>query len=145
MFCLITLIFLGFNSFAQDNKIGVDKKGEYVITANLDYIMKAWNDVLKKQKINTTLHTFEIKSGKDENSGQLYFMLIGYNHDHSTKVACMVNRIGGNFILTPSQSLYTVTCTGCTEGCSPKGTEDGKGWKCDKPCTDCKKTESISY
>lgn len=142
---LIAIVLIGFNTFAQDEKIGEDRNGEFVITANLDYVLKAWNDVLIQQKIDTKLETLDIRSGRYENSGGEYFMLVAYNSDNSTKVACMINRVNGNFLLREGELKTTVTCKGCTQGCRPECGKDDKGWKCSDPCSTCEKTETISY
>ena len=142
---LITIVLIGVNTFAQDKIIGEDRNGEFVITANLDYVLDAWNNLLTNQKIDTKLETLAIKSGKFENTGEDYFILIAYNKDKSTKVACMIISFGIFFHLSELEFTTTVTCSGCVEGCDPEATDNGKAWKCANPCDKCNKTVSISY
>lgn len=151
IFVFVGLFFLGFNLFAQTegDVIGEVKDGKCIITTNLDEVLTRWNEILVIEKIDATLTTLEIVEKTDEESGEIYYILIAYNSDKLTKVACLIYlNTGGGGLLSWGSSGYskTVTCTGCTVGCSPEYMSKVKMWSCKFPCgNECVKSETVAY
>ena len=149
LFGLIVPVIVNFTVKAQENfKIGSNDNGKFVITENIDIIVKEWTNFLIENKINTTLATFEIKQEKyKDEEGGTYYYLIGTNREKTIKVAKLLlyNEASSEFYFNNKTCLdgHTVTCSGCTAGCNPEHVKK-VGWICSDSCGSCTKSETVT-
>jgi len=134
--------FIGYSQ--QDQKIGIVKDGKFIITENIDNIKEDWSMFLKNSKIDCVLTTFEIREKQDnENPNEKYYFLIGLTKSSDVKVVQLLELDQyGIFKMAPK---HTVTCSGCTIGCSPDYVKRVKMWICADSCgSQCSKSETVS-
>jgi len=133
------LIALGFLiltvSAMGQQKVGENRSGTFVITANLNLLKPRWNEI-----VGETVSDYRIISST--NDGAQWYYLVGTSSS-GTKVATTLAYEGNNFVM-PDQALAsssTCKCTGCGfTGCDPRWMKALKKWICDDPCVRCQKT-----
>jgi len=133
--------FIFLNQAAAQNpsltKIGELINGVPTITYNQNQLKQEWQSYLSlNSEISVSFATIEITQ-----EGTFY-ALRGRNADNSIKSALKLV-LSGNDLYRVNGFTHTVSCSGCTSGCSPWGNDTG--WECKDPCTDCKKTETITF
>jgi len=119
--------------------IGTNSGTVSTITYDLNLLKQEWQSALYDGASITVVFT----NVSIVNEGS-YYALVASNTDNSINSAIELVLDGGNFYeLSAAGNSRTVTCTGCTLGCTPK--KDAKyGWYCDNPCTGCVKTETVT-
>jgi len=137
IFALYATVLSGLFSCAQTSseKIGTNENGVFKITSSLEKIKTDWSALLKKQKIETTLVSFDILSGSDSQvTNETYYYLLAKNKDNSIKVVTLLALKEGSFYLPDVQgkATETVICSGCSYGCNPLNV--GKRWICTPDC-----------
>lgn len=148
LFIMVALIFSVTNSFGQ-TKIGEMKDGKYVITYDAGFIKDEAEKKLKEQGYSEKITRLEIQKDKIEKTGKVYYILLAQNENQSIKIASQLELMDSDFIqASPSIFYDSVTCNGCTRGCSPRRhADDGIiEWYCSN-CSvgkGCKKSETRS-
>ncbi len=130
------------NKDGDFTKIGEIKDNDFVITIDADIIKQKFEKRLKEENNEAILTDFKIESDMMEND-EKYYMLIGFNHEKSLKIATFLTLKNNNFYGSIGVNLNTLTCSGCIDGCDPK--KGSKGNFCDNSCEECTKTETIGY
>lgn len=132
----ITLLCFSCHLPAQ-KAIGKIVNGQAVLTINEQVAKDNWENLLKThQSINVQFKTLNII----QQDG--LYLLLGTS---STVNAVIVLREenGQIYEARAGGGSRTITCTGCTSGCTP--TKDSAvGWSCKFPCKECKKTETVT-
>lgn len=122
-------------SMSDQEKVGENRNGTFVITANLNLLKQRWNDIAGE-----TVSNYAIVIHKDE--GVDWYYLVAKMKDGGT-ITTSVDYVNNTFFV-PNQSLSsssTCSCTGCGYvGCDPRWLPNSKKWICDDPCLKCKKT-----
>lgn len=115
---------LAFNGNAQ--KVGQIKNGYPTITENMDFLKKAWENMLIERKTSAELVNFEIISGKFEKSGESYYLIVASNKSKTLKIATKLVLDKNRFSIKNVSLLSdTCTCSGCRDGCNPTVKPDG--------------------
>jgi hypothetical protein len=145
LFDLIATVMLSATVNAQENfKVGVNNNGIFEITENIDPIISGWTNFINENNIDATLTTFEIKRAKyNDAEGGLYYYLLAMNKDKTVKVAKLLLYDDITSVFYFSIDSHTITCNGCTAGCTPEHIKR-VGWVCSDSCGSCKKTETVT-
>lgn len=139
---MVTVLLLSLASIAQ-RKIGEDHSGTFVITENISDIKTKWQAELTKQHITSTLTQWSIVSRTDGTA--TYYLLLAQTADGMTRMATGAVKDNLNFNLAAEEFGHTVTCTGCSFGCSPEYIKKLKSWACSAGCgQNCTKSETIT-
>ena len=135
---LLTLTF----AFSQ-RKIGENQNGKFIITENLSDIKSEWKAQLAKQGISESLGDFVIQAATSE--GETYYSLQAKTPQNTT-MATLLDLSKNEFRLAVGDAgTLTVTCTGCSYGCSPEYIKKLKVWHCTAGCGyNCTKTETVT-
>jgi hypothetical protein len=107
-----------------------------------DSLISNWNEVLRQNKLNTTIYELKIIQDKDITTHKEFYGILGTTNGDSTRVMSEVVLTDGKFYFPKTETNMTVICHGTTD-CHPK-MSDGK-WLCGdkaaaKTCTACQKT-----
>lgn len=132
---------------AQIKKIGVEEGGQYKITDNIELVKTEWAQILKEQKNDAVLTTFEIRAAVNNSDNKKIVILFATNEDKSVKMATTLSVKNGVVSINLANNDFAnggiVICQGCKEGCDPE--REGKSWICNNSCgPQCLKTETIS-
>jgi len=138
---------LTFTANAQENfKIGINNGGKFVITENIDVILKEWTSFLNANKIVTTLTAFEIKQAKYK-EGDTYYYLLATDKEKAVKVAKLLLYDDVTAVFYFNNKIcadsHTISCNGCTAGCNPEHIKR-VGWICADGCGSCTKSETVT-
>ncbi len=148
IFSFLAILFLFTFGFCQDGqRIGKVIGGKYVITENIDNIKILWNKTLKDKKIDGELTSFAIEVGVDDDN-YTYIYLSGKNSQSNvTTVQLLVFDSNREYLYLAMDdgAGHTVTCSGCTVGCSPKYFKRTDSWACINGCVGCSKSETTTY
>lgn len=128
--------------------VGVQSGVTNTITFDLDQLETQFEAHLALGDITAALSNFRIEQFTEE--GVIYYQLLADDETALTRCGVKLVLDGGKFyeaIVNGGGS--SVSCAGCTKGCSPRRDHNGDGW-----CTDCNevigttqncsKTESLS-
>lgn len=124
--------------------IGVQENGEFHIN-DQDALKATWEKTLLEQGYDVTLERFDFVPGDVIGDGASNMILMASNAEGTVKIATAIT-LGDevNNKRPVISNRGTVTCSGCSAGCSP--TEHAEyGWIC-SPCVTsggCTKTETI--
>ena len=133
---LVLLTSFSCDDLSQEQAIGKIVNDKAILTIDEATAKKNFEKFLKEES-NIQVNFDEIKIVQQENS----YVLTGLSQQDKTQSAFELIVIGGQ-IFELTDDKRTVTCTGCTAGCSPYGT--GDTWICKNPCDDCEKTETVT-
>ncbi|MFK8103258.1 MAG: hypothetical protein AB8G15_12060 [Saprospiraceae bacterium] len=134
---LFVLLFCFSCGLPAQKVIGEIVNGQAVLTIKEQVAKDNWEKLLKvHQNISVQFKTLKIIQ-QDE-----LYLLLGTS---STVNAIIVLREenGQIYEARAGGGSRTVTCTGCTSGCTPTK-DSGIGWICKFPCKECKKTETVT-
>lgn len=126
--CLV----LTLGMFAQE-KIGEERNGRLVITANLNLLKAKWNEVTGE-----TVSEYTLTSNRTETGVRYY--LIGSTPSGTRIGTSVFYRSGSFFVPEPVKGVFSFTiCQGCkTGGCEPQPVSDSSSI-CADPCNDCQR------
>lgn len=140
------IMFVGNYGFSQEGqKIGINNEGVYIITENIDNIKDRWAQIMIDKKIVGTLTKFSIKEGiYEDNTNEKYYYLIGSNDKSNINFVTSLIYSRGAETFSIEEASQTVSCSGCQAGCSPQKLKR-VGWVCTEGCSQCVKTETITF
>ncbi|WP_129019778.1 hypothetical protein [Edaphocola flava] len=122
-------------------KVGVLIEQQFQLS-DISKVKNYWKEYMRENRFNYELTSYSINIVKENESGSVNYLLIGASKNNDFKIAFQVFNEGGIIYLTSaSLSGGTVTCSGCTVGCTPRKTKSL--WACEYPCTSCSKTETV--
>lgn len=113
-FILLGFLILSISMLGQE-RVGENRNGTFVITANLNLLKLRWNEIMGE-----TVKNYSIISATSE--GELFYYLVA-NTDNGNRVATTL-AYRNNIFSVPDQSLEsssTCSCDGCRwNGCDPR-------------------------
>lgn len=110
--------------------------------SDISKVKNYWKEYMLENRFNYELASYSISVVEDDKSGGINYLLIGASRNNDFKIAFQVfNEDGVIYLTSASLSGGTVTCSGCTVGCTPRKTKSL--WACEYPCTSCSKTETV--
>lgn len=116
--------------------------GEEFQLSDISKVKNYWKEYMVENRFDYDLTAYYIEMKKDNESGEVNYLLIGSSKNNDFKIALQVFNEGNIIYLTSaSLSRGTVTCSGCTVGCTPRKIHTL--WSCEYPCSGCSKTESV--
>jgi hypothetical protein len=125
--------------------IGVQENGDFHLN-DQEGLRAKWEKTLLEQGYDVTLKRFDFVNTDIDGSGKSSLILMASNEDGTVKIATKITleESDTNVRRLIGGGGGTVTCTGCTVGCSPKDHAE-YGWTC-TPCVTsgtCTKSESV--
>jgi hypothetical protein len=140
----ILITFSFHSAFAQltSRTIGVNEKGIYKLTTDMNSLKKTLEDQLKKEGNPALLYKAAIVKDSIEGAADSqYYILLAQNKIGNIKIAVELELADGVFRASWSKASNAfgtyATCFGaCTNGCIPKKAITAQGYKIWK-CTNC--------
>lgn len=124
--------------------IGIQENGEFHLN-DQEKLKATWEKTLQEQGYDVTLERFDFAYGDISGDGTPNMILMASNAEGTVKIAtAILLEEESNNTRRLIADGGTVTCTGCTVGCSPENNSE-YGWIC-SPCVTtgtCTKTETI--
>ena len=142
---LVLAILIGINcSFAQ-SKLQIGKmSGKNYQTTRIKEVKNYFAHIMEIEGFDEALSSITIQRIVNEESNEEKFIILGTNSSNSFKIGIEVflDEDNGFYITPQSLANRTVTCNGCTMGCSVANGQFG--WYCKNSCgPKCSKSETV--